>query len=194
MKKSEQTIEQILCAAETLILESGGDAERVTIRQIAERADVSVGLVNYYFTSKSRLIEACVQRMIGGVVRSFSPKLPEDCTRAERLGAVASQVAAYLEEHPQISRISILGDQNAPQAKDNTIGTAYGFAKTVSHDNADTDALLRAFCLTAILQSAFLRKEVLKESIGVDWNDLEQRDAFFQKVAVWLLSGQDSTK
>lgn len=191
MKKAEQTIEQILCAAETLILESEGDSERVTIRQIAERADVSVGLVNYYFTSKTRLIEACVQRMIGGVVRTFSPSLPIECTQTERLGTVASQVATYLDEHAQISRISILGEYHAPLAQDNTIGTAHGFAKTVSRDADDADALIRSFCLTAVLQSAFLRKDVLKESIGVDWNDVTQRNEFLQKVAGWLLSGRN---
>ncbi len=190
MKKSEQTIEHILYAAEALIVESCGDVERVTIRQIAERAGVSVGLVNYYFTSKTRLIEACVQRMIGGVVRSFVPALPQEAGRAEKLGAVAAQVASYLDQHPQISRISILGDLAAPTARDNTINTARGFCKSAANGIDDPDALFRSFCLTAILQSAFLRRDVLKDSIGVDWKDEKQRNIFFQRVAGWLLSGQ----
>lgn len=191
MGNAEQTTELILQTAETLILESDGDAEQVTIRQIAERANISVGLVNYYFSSKAKLIEACVQRMIGGVVGSFVPKLPPDVERAERLGKVAAQVADYLDQHPQISRISILGDMSAPSCKDNTIKTAYGFSKTVSRDVADADALIRSFCLTAILQSAFLRKEVLKDCIGVDWADETQREAFLLRVSGWLLSGQE---
>lgn len=190
MKKSEQTIEHILCATEALIVESGGDVERVTIRQIAERAGVSVGLVIYYFNSKTRLIEACVQRMIGGVVRSFVPELPQEAGRAEKLGAVAAQVASYLDQHPQISRISILGDFATPSAQDNTINTARGFCKTATGEIDDPDALIRSFCLTAVLQSAFLRRDVLKDSIGVDWQDEEQRRMFFQRVSGWLLGGQ----
>ena len=193
MGSAEHTTELILQTAEAFIIESGGDAERVTIRQIAERANISVGLVNYYFSSKTKLIEACVQRMIGGVVGSFVPNLPPDAGKAERLGKVAAQVADYLEGHPQISRISILGDLNAPDARDNTMGTTRGFCWTVSQDVADADALLRSFCLTAILQSAFLRKDVLKESIGFDWNNETQREQFFQRVSGWILSGQDKT-
>ncbi|MDP3448647.1 MAG: helix-turn-helix domain-containing protein, partial [Eubacteriales bacterium] len=118
MGNAERTTDLILETAESLILESGGDVERVTIRLIAERASISVGLVNYYFQSKTKLIEACVQRMIGGVVNSFVPQLPKESIPAERLGRVAAQVADYLESHAQISRISILGDMNAPFALD----------------------------------------------------------------------------
>ena len=190
MGNAEQTTELILQTAETLILESDGDAERVTIRQIAERANISIGLVNYYFSSKAKLIEACVQRMIGGVVGSFVPKLPPDAGKAERLGKVAAQVADYLDKHPQISRISILGDLNAPSVCDNTMGTAHGFSKTVSPECEDADMMIRSFCLTAILQSAFLRKDMLKSCIGVDWADEAQREAFLLRVSGWLLSGQ----
>ena len=191
MGHAEQTIELILNTAETLILESGGDAERVTIRQIAQKANISVGLVNYYFQSKTKLIETCVQRMIGGVVHSFVPRLPQDATKAERLGKVAAQVSDYLDRHAQISRISILGELNAPHARDNTMGTAQGFAKTVSPDAEDADALIRSFCLTAIMQGAFLRKDILKDAIGVDWNEPTQREAFLMHVSSWLLSGQN---
>ncbi len=190
MGNAEQTMERILQTAETLILESDGDVEVVTIRQIAEHANISVGLVNYYFSSKAKLIEACVQRMIGGVVGSFVPNLPTDAGKAERLGKVAAQVADYLDKHPQISRISILGDLNAPSVRDNTMGTALGFSKTVSRGGEDADAMIRSFCLTAILQSAFLRKEVLKNCIGVDWADKAQREGFLLCVSGWLLSAQ----
>ena len=189
MGKAEQTTELILNTAEALILQSDGDVERVTIREIAQRAGISIGLVNYYFASKTKLIEACVQRMIGGVVGSFVPKLPPNATREERLGTIASQVADYLDHHEQISRISILGEMNAPQPHDNTFGTAHGFAKTVSGGKETQDALIRSFCLAAILQGAFLRKDVLREAIGVDWNDAAQREMFLKQVSAWLLAG-----
>ena len=188
MGKAEQTTETILSATEALILESDGDAQRVTIRQIAERAEVSVGLVNYYFASKDNLIEACIQRMIGGVVSAFRPSLPTEATQSERLGSTAAQVAAFLDQHAQISRISILSDMNAPDAKDNTMGTSRGFCNTIGADARDQDAMLRAFCLTAILQSLFLRKDALLESLCLDWDDVQQRDALLLRVSKWVLS------
>ena len=187
MGKAEKTTEAILNAAQALILESDGDAQRVTIRQVADRAEVSVGLVNYYFSSKTKLIEACVQRMIGSVVSAFQPILPEQTTSQERLGLVASQVADYLEQHEEISRISILGDCNSPNLNDNTFGTMRGFCYTIDGGEMSTEALQRAFCLTAVLQSVFLRKDILKDSIGVDWNEKLQRDDFLKHVCEWIL-------
>ncbi len=191
MGNAEQTQEAILVATQALILESGGDANAVTIRQIAARAGVSVGLVNHYYASKELLLEACVQRMIGGVVSTFRPDLPPDADRAKRLGHVASQVADYLMANPQISRISILGDLQTPNAQDNTMHSVHGFAHTVAGDSNganDEDDKLRAFCLTAVLQVAFLRKDTLMNALGIDFYKKQQRDAFLALVVEWLLS------
>ncbi len=187
MGNAEQTQEAILSATQMIILESEGDAERVTIRQIAVRAGISVGLVNHYYASKERLIEACVQRMIGGVIGAFQPSLPAEATRAEKLSCVAGQVTDYLMANPQISRISMLGDLQSPQATDNTMGTVRGFSNTISGNAADDETGLRAFCLTAILQVAFLRKDVLSNTIGVDYNNKQERDEFLRRVANWIL-------
>ncbi|MDP3447907.1 MAG: hypothetical protein Q8S22_07595, partial [Eubacteriales bacterium] len=77
-------------------------------------------------------------------------------------------------------------------ALDNTMRTAIGFSKTVSRGVEDADVLLRSFCLAAVMQSAFLRKDVLKESIGIDWNDAQQRENFLMRVSGWLMSWQTS--
>lgn len=188
MGNAEQTQETILAATQELILESGGDADAVTIRQIAARAGISVGLVNHYYTSKELLLEACVQRMIGGVIGAFHPDLPAEAGKAERLGRIAGQVADFLTEHPQISRISILGDLQRPNAADNTMASVQGFSYTIAGGVPDADAKLRAFCLTAMLQVAFLRKNTLLDTLGVDFNDQQQRDTFLARAAEWLLS------
>ena len=188
MGNAEQTQEAILAATEALILESGGDADQVTIRQIAARAGISVGLINHYYASKELLLEACVQRMIGGVIGAFRPDLPAAANTRERLGHVAGQVADFLAEHQQISRISILGDLQRPNAADNTMASVRGFSYTIAGGTPDAEAKLRAFCLTAILQVAFLRKETMLETVGLDFDDKQQRDAFLLRAAEWILS------
>ncbi|MEA4939007.1 MAG: helix-turn-helix domain-containing protein [Christensenella sp.] len=188
MGNAEQTQEAILAATQALIIESNGNADAVTIRQIAARAGVSVGLVNHYYASKELLLEACVQRMIGGVIGAFQPDVPAATDTAERLGRVAGQVADFLAEHQQISRISILGDLQRPNAADNTMASVRGFSYTIASGVPDADAKLRAFCLTAILQVAFLRKETMLETVGIDFNDKQQRDAFLLRALEWLLS------
>ena len=64
--------EKIIETAITLIKNSDGLVENITIREIAQKADVAVGLINYHFGSKSRLIETCVQRIISNVMKTFS--------------------------------------------------------------------------------------------------------------------------
>ena len=190
MGNAEQTQEAILVATQALILESGGDADHVTIRQIAARAGVSIGLINHYYASKELLLEACVQRMIGGVIGAFQPELPAIANKGERLGRVAGQVADFLAEHPQISRISILGDLQRPNAADNTMASVRGFSYTIAGGTQDAEAKLRAFCLTAIIQAAFLRKDILQESFGLDWNDKTARDAFLLRAADWVMKDE----
>ncbi|HHW94362.1 MAG TPA: TetR/AcrR family transcriptional regulator [Mogibacterium sp.] len=56
--------ESIIDATTELIRESNGNPNQVTIRNIAHRADVSIGLINYHFESKKILIEICVERII----------------------------------------------------------------------------------------------------------------------------------
>ena len=43
--------EQIINAAIDLIKETNGSIDKITIRQIAKRAGVGVGLINYHFQS-----------------------------------------------------------------------------------------------------------------------------------------------
>ena len=64
--------EALMQAATALINEKGESAEEITVREICKRANVGLGLVNYHFGNKDRLIALCVERMINGIVASFS--------------------------------------------------------------------------------------------------------------------------
>ena len=58
---AKETKEKILKCTTELILERGGDIGNVTIRMIAARAGIGVGLTNHYFSSKEQLIEECIE-------------------------------------------------------------------------------------------------------------------------------------
>ena len=53
--------ETIIQAAIALIEEKGEDLDTVTVREISKRAGVGLGLVNYHFGNKDKLIELCVE-------------------------------------------------------------------------------------------------------------------------------------
>ena len=64
--------EAIIQATIKLIEEKGEHLEEVTVREICKRAGVGLGLVNYHFGNKDKLIKQCIERMINGNSRAFS--------------------------------------------------------------------------------------------------------------------------
>ena len=54
-----------------LIEEKGERLDEITVREICKRASVGLGLVNYHFGNKEKLIEQCIERMINGTVKRF---------------------------------------------------------------------------------------------------------------------------
>lgn len=176
--KSDRTKEIIMQHAIELIQNSNGLIENITMREIAKHAGVSLGLINHYFGTKENLIEQCVQRIIETVIDSFQPGLVADKDPVETTKRVAKLVMDFLMANPEIAKISILGDLKHPGKADNTMGTVHGFERRLSGDNAhDPRSRTGAFMITAVMQVAFLRKEVLRETIGIDFSDKAQRDA-----------------
>lgn len=182
MRKSEQTKENIIDQATKLIQEGNGNTEEITIRRIADRCNVGIGLINHYFGSKDKLFEICVQRIISGVIHSFRPEPGKEMNPLEITKSVTKQVMDFLMGNQQISKLSILGDLKAPEAMDNTMKTVMGFAACISAGKPSWEDKQNAFLLTAILQESFLRKDVLNRSLGIDFHDKRERDAYIDKV------------
>lgn len=180
--KAEETKEKIIEKTIELIRESNGLKENITIRKIAEKAKVGVGLINHHFGTKENLIEECVQRIIGGVISAFRPILKEDEDHIGITKCVAKQVMDFLMDNPEISKISIIGDLKQPKERDNTMGTVRGFSSRLSGGNMQSFPSINSFMITAVMQVAFLRKDVLLQTLGVDFYDKVQRDAFIDDI------------
>ena len=179
--------ERIILAASELIRQADGDLAGVSLRSIAQEAGVALGLINYHFGSKEKLVEECVQRIISGVIDAFKPGNCVSGSPAACLGAVAAEVMEYLAAHPAMARVSILGDMASPGARDNTMRTVAGFAGLpgVPQDK------MRLFCFTAALQAAFLRKDSGGEGCGFALNNKEERDAFVRSLAEMVFPAEN---
>ncbi|MEH3139850.1 MAG: helix-turn-helix domain containing protein [Mycobacterium kyogaense] len=90
--------ERIRDAALELFSKRG--ASSVTLRDVADTAGVSVGLVQHYFGSKDRLIEAIDGHVLTVVATGLSAPLPESAPRAvDELGLrVHALIAKHLRE------------------------------------------------------------------------------------------------
>ena len=175
----------ILQAAEELMDENGDRLEDITVREICRRANVGLGLVNYYFGSKEALIAQCVERKIQAVVAAFQNLREQDQRPPfETLEYCGELTFDFLFAHETLSRISILSDMQHPKEYDNTHRTFEAYLPLVAACRPDWDEQTvreKTFSLITVMQQAFLRRNVVHTMLGMDLNNPEQRRTFHTK-------------
>ena len=160
--------EAIIQAAIKLIEEKGEHLEEVTVREICKRAGVGLGLVNYHFGNKDKLIEQCIERMINGTVEHFH-----------------NMTLDFLFEHYAISKISVLTDMQSPKENDNTYRTYAAYLPLVAACRPDLDEAAikrKTLYLITVMQQMFLRYEIISQILGIDLRQKENRKNFHTQV------------
>ncbi len=188
-----QTKERIIEAA-TALIKQHGSAESVTMRDIAAGAGVGVGLINYHFQTKDRLLELCIQRIISRVIDGFEPmyKALNGTPPLEKLKTLLKSTASFLAAQPGLSRTSIVTDLISPAAGDNTTQTISVYlpvVREVCPDAPDSEVFRKLHTLVSAVQAAFLRRNVLKAEHRLDYDDNKTRDAFIDALAEDLFGG-----
>lgn len=192
--KKENSKELLIEATINLINEYNGDMSKVTIREIATRSGVAVGLMNYLFGNKDNLITICVQKIILNVVTTFTPNLNIDSSldnnsKAKyKLSATAKQVFEFLFNNKSIARISILNDYKDYSDNSNSCNAIKGFTRVLG--DLEVDELKKeriAFYLTSTMQVAFIRSLSNSNYLGYDFTNKESRDRFIDDLIDKLL-------
>lgn len=195
MKKTGDIKEKIINATTELIMESKGNSENITTRAIAEKTNIGIGLVNYHFQTKENLVEICIQRIIKNVISSFKRDRASNVQQSgmTQLKNTAAAVADFIIENPEVSRISILGDNKNPKIDDNTMNTVKGFSYSSGGSGApEGRELIALFALTSTMQAMFLRKDICTEIFGFDIGDKCKRDIFISELIYILFGGVDN--
>ena len=179
--------ESIILATMDLIQEKGEGMDGITVREICKRANVGLGLVNYHFGNKDKLIELCVARIVNGIVARFRSMEEETKgqTAFEKLDYLGNITFTFLFEHSAISRISILSDMRTPGENDNTHRTYLAFLPLLSACRPDWDEetlARKTFTLISVMQQSFLRYEGIMQRYGIDLTVPEKREAFHRSV------------
>ncbi|MGI6506902.1 MAG: TetR/AcrR family transcriptional regulator [Saccharofermentanales bacterium] len=180
--------EKIIDATVSLIESSDGLIENITMRAIAQKADVAVGLINYHFTSKKNLIEICVQRIISHVMSTFpgtgytaNGEIVDE-NRDGDMASFTSSVFTFLNDHPEISKISMLSDLSHPDIKSNSSVSYRAILKAIPDTESEDIRKVKAFMLLSTIQSAFLNREIGDELLGHNLNDNDKYKRFFRIV------------
>ena len=179
--------ESIIQAATKLIVEKGERMDEITVREICARAGVGLGLVNYHFGSKERLIEVCVERIINGIVARFG-EMKNGTTGMpafDRLAHLGGMTLDYLFEHEAVARVSILADMRTPKPDDNTSRTFLAYVPLVAACRPDWDEVTvrrKTLLLITTVQQIFLRHEAVGALLGVDLSVKENRHALHERI------------
>lgn len=179
--------ETIIRTTIALIEEKGEDLDEITVREISKRAGVGLGLVNYHFGNKNKLIELCVERIINGIVEQFRNvrEKTKGLTPFEKLERLGNVTFDFLFEHRAMSRISVLTDMKDPKPDDNTHRTYAAYLPLVAACRPDWDERTvkrKTFCLITVMQQAFLRSEMTSAMLDVDLNQKENRRAWHTQI------------
>lgn len=179
--------EAIIKAAIELIEENGEHLEEITVREICKRAGVGLGLVNYHFGNKDKLIELCVERMINRIVENFQhiQEKTEGFTPFEKLEYLGNMTLDFLFEHHVVSKISVLTDMQTPKDNDNTNRTYIAYLPLVAACCPDLDESSirrKTFCLITVMQQMFLRHDTVSKLMDIDLTKKENRRAWHTQI------------
>ncbi len=145
----------------------------ITIREIAKRAEVGVGLINYRFQSKKNLIDVCVQKIVSGVIAESKPDM-ENRTPMEKWKRSVKIPMDFLMSNPEISRISILGDFAPGESGGQHLSDARKILSLCKRDGCSRRQLFQND-----LQGIFLRRELYKDQFDLLGYGLLSLSAFF---------------
>ncbi len=188
MNKNVNVKNHIIEVTTELIEQHNGNIKDITARMIATKANVGLGLINYHFGSKEKLITECVQRIIEKVVTEFQMTEQYE-TDKECLTVCATYVFDFLFQHSAISRVSILGDFQNYTENCNSVLTQRGFSLSLKNDISNKDKSMFVFILTAAMPVAFLGSETVKKLLGYDFTKAEDRAAYISKLVDFLFEG-----
>ena len=189
MKKDTEFKENIIQATINLIQKSNGDINKITTRGIAKNARVGNGLINYHFGTKENLINSCIERMIGDIVKNYNPNLSECNNFEEELIMGTTKVFDFLFKNPAIYRMSMLYDYTNPKENNNTIKSQKIIMKSIGNNMNELDKAMYSFILVSVMQTAFLTAKLNNEMSGFKLDTTESRKEFIEKLVKTLLYG-----
>lgn len=179
--------ETIIQTTIALIEEKGEELDTITVREIAKKAGVGLGLVNYHFGNKDKLIDLCVERIINRIVEQFQGirEKTEGFTPFEKLEYLGNMTFDFLFEHYAVSRISVLADMENPKPDDNTHRTYAAYLPLVAACRPDWDeptVKRKTFCLISVMQQSFLWYETTSTTFDMDLSQKENRRAWHKQI------------
>jgi len=154
------------------------DVEKITVRQIAERADVGIGLINYHFSSKNKLLGIAVAEYMAIMAKDFiTSGNHSDSKPKEKLRTMLKELYNIGEQHEKLIRFTIT--QNILNGEMQTPLFLIPVLKEIFGDHED-EMNLRIIALQILLpiQVASLNPTEFHLYSGINLYDEKQRNNY----------------
>jgi AcrR family transcriptional regulator len=174
---TDQEAKTRILEATVALLNEGVEPAKITVRQIASRANVGIGSINYYFQSRDQLLHQAVMRITGNIAAAwYEPAQHQSLDPATRLKRLFKESAVVLMRYRKFAELSIAydllhGDLQVPTLLLPLLREIFGSRKN------EVELRLLAFQLIVSTQVAYLRSDALERYTGINFGDDAQRDA-----------------
>lgn len=113
-RRSQQSIDSILDAAERLIHEQGQVA--FTAKELADEAGMSIGRVYYWYKDIPAVVTALVERSTHRLVQLFTDSVARNKGKglSDRIQNVMGDICRYVDENPAVVALCLTGGVASP--------------------------------------------------------------------------------
>lgn len=158
------------------ILNEGTDPKDVTVRYIADRAQVGVGLINYHFRTKEKLMFEAVMSAMSELASTLTASSQRMARKPrDRLKRMLKETAHFGLRYPNFLKVAV--EHEVLHGEFTTAQMIVPLLKEIFGDKRDDRTLkLMALQIVGPIQIAFLRAEAMRRYAGIDPADEKQRD------------------
>lgn len=167
-----------------------GNIEDISIRKIADVAQIGKSTIGYYFPNKEILLSTCADKIISDLLHGFNKEDLLGKSIEEELMICLTGTMDYLFNNEEISILSIIFDINNPKMNDNTMKMVNAFSYVISNGNVNDQSQIKAFYLASHLQEIFIRRKDFNKICGIDIYNKDIRDKYLEKLIKNVLKGE----
>lgn len=176
MTMSDSDAKQRILKAAISLMDETKDSDKITIREIAGRAGVGVGLINYHFQTRENLLYAAIGEYMLEVISAMRESSKSE-SPVENLKAMLKAMGDISERHEKQMRIG--AQYELMQGELSAANYLLPLLREIYMDKKD-ETVLRVMALDIIATTSLglLRHDVFFKFTGLNMKDKKQRDRF----------------
>lgn len=172
---SDKETRELILRTVKEMLQEGIPAGDITVRQIAQRASLGIGTINYHYHSKDKLISDAVSDLMTGLADELLAQNMEEGDPYLRLRQFFIIISDLSLQNYEIARIQVSYD--LLQGDFSICYYIIPILKEIlSGSKSDTEIKIMAVALITAMQKFLLQKDALFRYCGIDLESKTQRE------------------